>query len=144
MRFDDNLDFRLDFRRFAASPLGTGLLLALVGLTVWVGLSVLGGIMLPEPGFRLREAWDTSSYFYAGLPVMAAAVALAAFLRPDRAWRWPLWLVTGHQVGVMLVGLGMQSAASLLILTILLAIMLAAIFTVPALLGALAARQLAR
>jgi hypothetical protein len=42
----------------------------------------------------------------------------------------------------MLVGLGMQSAPSLLILTIILAILLAAFFAIPAMLGAMAARVL--
>jgi len=74
---------------------------------------------------------------------MALAVAIAAFLKLERVWRWPLWLVGGHQLGVMLVGLGMQSAPSLLILTIILAILLAAGFAVPAMLGAMAARALA-
>ena len=133
----------IDLRRFAGSPVGTGALLAATGLIVWTGLSIWGGLAPTEIEFRLREAWDTSAYFYVGLPIMALAVAIAAFLRPERVWRWPLWLVGGHQLGVMLVGLGMQSAPSLLILTIILAILLAAGFAVPAMLGAMAARALA-
>jgi hypothetical protein len=116
--------------------------LAAMGLFVWIGLSVWAGIAA-EDGFRLREAWDSSAYFYLGVPMMALAVAAAAFLRPQRAWRWPIWLVAGHQAGVMIVGLGMQSGLSLVILTIILAILLAALFAVPAFLGAIAARHLA-
>ena len=74
---------------------------------------------------------------------MALAVGFAAFMRPERAWRWPLWLVAGHQTGVLLVGLGMQSGLSLIILTLILAVLLAAFFFVPALLGSMAARWLA-
>ncbi len=131
-----------EFRRFAASEAGVGILLAATGLITWTGLSVWGGFAPDEPAFRLREAWDILAYFYVGVPIMALAVAIAAFLKPHRVWRWPIWLVAGHQIGVMLVGLGMQSAPSLLILTIILAILLAAGFAIPAMLGAMAARAL--
>ncbi|MGH6925446.1 MAG: hypothetical protein ACRED5_17090 [Propylenella sp.] len=126
------------------SDTGIGVVLATIGLVTWIGLSVWGGLAASELGFRLREAWDIPTYFYVGLPVMAAAVAIAAFVSPERLWRWPLWLVGGHQLGVMLVGLGMQSTPSLLMLTIILAILLAAFFAIPAMLGAMAARALAQ
>ena len=129
------------FRQVAGSPLGTGILLAATGLITWVGLSIWGGIA-GDGAFRLREAWDLSAYLYVGMPVMALAVAFAAFVRPERVWRWPLWLVGGHQVGVLVTGIGMQSAPSLLILTIVLAVLLAAGFTIPAMLGAMAARAM--
>jgi hypothetical protein len=130
-------------RRFATAEAGIGIVLAATGLITWIGLSVWGGLAASDMGFRLREAWDISAYFYVGLPIMAAAVAIAAFVSPERVWRWPLWLVGGHQLGVMLVGLGMQSVPSLLILTIVLAVLLAAFFAVPAMIGAMAARALA-
>lgn len=116
-------------------------MLAFTGLAVWTLLSILGGLV-DEAGFRLREAWDTPAYFYAGIPVMALAVAGAAFIRPRRAWRWPLWLVGGHQAGVLAFGLGMQSGFSLILLTAILAVLLAALFAVPALVGATVARRL--
>ena len=127
---------------FAATPARSGILLAGLGLLVWIGLSVWAGLSSTEFGFRLREAWDTPAYFYVGLPLMAAAVTAAAFFRPERAWRWPLCLVAGHQLGVVLIGLGMQSDLSLFILTLILSIMLAAFFAIPAMLGSLAARRL--
>ena len=139
MRF---LDDRAAFRRSGISPKAAGLLLAATGLAVWIGLSIWGG-MGGEAGFRLREAWDTPAYFYVGLPLMAAAVALAAYHMPQRIWRWPLWLVAGHQLGVVLVGLGMQSGLSLVILTMVLAVLLATFFAIPALVGSLVARRLA-
>ena len=131
-----------DLGRLAISPPGMGFLLAAIGLIVWTALSVGAGFGAPEGGFRLREAWDSSAYFYVGIPVMALAVAAAAFVRPRRAWRWPLWLVGGHQAGVLLVGLGMQSGFSLILLTLILAILLAAFFSIPALIGSMAARRL--
>ncbi|HEX9904864.1 MAG TPA: hypothetical protein VGA77_07865 [Propylenella sp.] len=131
-----------EYRRLLASPVGIGVMLAATGLIVWIGLSVWGGLGTAETGFRLREAWDTAAYFYLGVPVMALAVSLASFVDPYRVWRWPLWLVAGHQVGVLLVGLGIQSGLSLILLTIILAVLLAVLFTIPALLASLAARAL--
>ena len=129
-------------KRLAATPAVAGIVLAALGLVVWTGLSVWAGFATTELSFRLREAWDTPAYFYVGLPLMVSAVAIAGFIRPERAWRWPLWLVAGHQAGVLLVGLGMQSELSLLILTLMLAIILTGFFAIPAMLAALAARRL--
>lgn len=127
-------------RRFGGSS-ATGWCLAATGLVVWTGLSFFGG-MGSDTGFRLREAWDNAAYFYVGIPIMVAAVGAAAFHMPERVWRWPLWLVGGHQAGVLLVGLGMQSGLSLILLTIILAIMLVIVFLIPALIGSMAARRL--
>lgn len=127
---------------FRTPSIRMGLLLAATGLFVWIGLSIWAGIAVSDGPFRLREGWDSAAYFYLGIPIMALAVMAAAFLRPDRAWRWPLWLVGGHQIGVMLLGLGMQSGLSLIILTAILAVLLAALFAIPALIGSLAARAL--
>lgn len=129
--------------QFVETPAGTGILLAALGLAIWVGLSVASGFGGDEPGFRMREAWDTSAYFYVGAPLMALSMMAAGLLRPQRAWRWPLWLVAGHQIGVMLVGLGMQSVPSLLLLTIMLGVMLTALLSIPALAGATIGRMLA-
>jgi len=131
------------FRQFLASPYGPGILLAATGLITWIGLSIWSGFAGPEDGFRLHGAWDAPAYFYLGVPIMALAVAAAAFLRPERAWRWALWLVGGHQLGVLAVGVGMQSGMSLLLLTIIFAVLLAVGFAIPAMLGAMAARALA-
>ena len=129
--------------RSALTPVGLGVFVATLGFVTWTALSIIGGLVSDESAFRLREAWDTAAYFYVGIPLMALAVGLAAFARPQRAWRWPLWLVAGHQIGVLLVGLGMQSGLSLILLTLILAVLLTAFFFVPALIGAMAARWLA-
>lgn len=135
---------RLDgFIRFASTPVGLGILVAALGFVMWTGLSVFGGLSSDGSAFRLREAWDTAAYFYVGIPAMALAVGVAAFLQPERAWRWPLWLVAGHQTGVLVVGLGMQSGLSLILLTLILAVLLTAFFCVPALIGATVARWMA-
>lgn len=123
-----------EFQRIAASPAASGPALALTGLLVWIGFSTLSGF---------GEAWDTEAYLYLGVPVMALAVAAAGFLHPERPWRWALWLVGGHQMGMLLLGLGMQSGLSLLILTAALGALLAVGFALPAFAGAEAARRLA-
>lgn len=132
-----------ELRRFAGSPYGIGVLLAATGLTTWASMSIWGGFTVDEAGFRLSEAWDVPAYFYVGVPIMALAVALAAFVRPERPWRWPVWLVGGHQLGVLAFGLGMQSGLSLLLLAIILGIMLTVGFAIPAMVGAMAAKALA-
>ena len=122
----------LTFRNLLAAPLVTGPALALIGLAVWTGLSAFSGY---------SEAWEMPAYFYFGLPLMMTAVYVASYQMPRRIWRWPLWLVGGHQIGVCMSGLGMQSGLSLLILLLALAILLAALFSVPAMLGSMMARR---
>ena len=131
-----------DLRRLAWSPRGMAVILGLFGFTVWIGLSLLVGATA-EIGSGAREAWDSGLYFYLGVPLMALAVGFAAFMRPSRPWRWPLALVAGHQLGVLVLGLGMQSALSLILLTLVLAVLLSALFAIPALIGALARLYLA-
>ncbi len=122
------------------SPGLVGPLLATIGFVTWMSLSAVGGLQQGAEGapFRLREAWDTTAYFVVGLPMMAFCVGLAGFAMPERFWKWPLWLVGGHQAGVLLAGLGMQSGVSLLILTMILSVLLATFFEIPALVGAIA------
>jgi hypothetical protein len=131
------------FLRSATSPVGLAVFAATLGFVMWTALSIIGGLVSDEPAFRLREAWDTSAYFYLGVPLMALGVGIAGFISPKQAWRWPLWLVAGHQAGVLLVGLGMQSGLSLILLTAILAILMTVFFFIPALIGAMAAKWLA-
>jgi hypothetical protein len=122
-----------NFRDFLAAPLITGPALAFIGFGIWIGISALGGS---------REAWDMPAYFYAGFPLMAGSVAVASYHMPRRIWRWPTWLVGGHQAGVFAIGLGMQSGLSLIILLLALAVLLAALFAIPAVIGCQLARRL--
>ena len=92
------------------------------GFGVWVALS-LGGE-------RIVEAWDTNAYFDVGIWVMALAVAVAGFVAPRRVWRWSLWMVAGHVLGIIAVhppgmGLGLLPLAILIMylpMTVLLVI----------------------
>ena len=129
-------------RWLVAGPIQTAIVLGGFGFGVWIALSIIGGLNSDEATFRIREAWDTAAYFYFGLPLMAVAVAIAGFIKPNRVWRWPLALVTGHMAGVLVLGLGMQSGFSLILLTLILAILLCVLFAVPAAIGAMASRKL--
>ncbi len=129
--------------RSPAASLCLGPALAVTGFLVWTVLSILGGASPFETSLRLRETWDMTLYLYAGVPIMVLAVLAAAFLRPQQALYWPIWLVAGHQTGVFMLGLGKQSGLSLVILTMALGMLLAVGFAVPALAGANAARRLA-
>jgi hypothetical protein len=129
-------------RRPVSGPIQTAIVLGGFGFGVWIALSIIGGLASDEGGFKLREAWDTAAYFYLGLPLMALAVAIAGFIKPNRVWRWPLALVAGHMAGVLVLGLGMQSGLSLILLTLILAVLLCVFFAVPAALGAMASRKL--
>ena len=131
-----------DLWRFGWSPRGMASILASVGFLIWISLSVWSGATA-EFGLGLNAAWDTGAYYYFGVPLMALAVGFAAFVRPSRPWRWPLALVGGHQLGVLLVGLGMQSLVSLILLTLVLAVLLSVLFTIPALIGAVTRLYLA-
>ena len=126
-------------RADVSEPLA-GIGLAAAGLAVWTLFSAFSGRRELD-GFRLGEAWDGMSYFAIGLPFMAACVAFAAYRSPRRPLRWPLWMVAGHQLGVMFGGLGLQSGLSRLILTIALAMLLAVMFAGPALFGSMLARN---
>ncbi len=127
--------------RLVGSPYGIGALLAATGLITWTSVSLWGGVSAGG-GLDMRQAWETPAYFYFGLPVMVAAVAAAAFLFPDRPWRWALWLACGHQLGVFFLGIGMQSGLSLVLVTAILGVMLAVGFAVPAMLGAMLGRAM--
>lgn len=132
-----------EIRSPAAASLCLGLTLAVTGFLVWTALAILGGASPFETSLRLHETWDMTPYLYAGVPIMVIVVLVAAFLRPDQALLWPLWLVAGHQTGVFLIGLGKQSGLSLVILTLALGMLLAVGFAVPALASANVSRRLA-
>ena len=130
-----------EFLRLVWSPNGIGALLATTGLITWTSVSLWSGVSAGA-GLDMHEAWQTPAYFYIGVPIMALAVAAAAFLMPDRPWRWALWLAGGHQLGLLVLGVGMQSGLSLVLATLILGILLAVGFVVPAMLGAMVGRAM--
>lgn len=67
----------------------------LVGLLVWVGVSIYSGE---------EEAWDSYAFFIVGLPAMMLASAVAGYIEPRRAWRWGLGAVCLQPVALLLSG----------------------------------------
>jgi hypothetical protein len=67
----------------------------LVGLLVWVGVSIYSGE---------EEAWDSNAFFIIGLPTMMLASAVAGYIEPNRAWRWGLGAVCLQPVALLLSG----------------------------------------
>jgi hypothetical protein len=119
------------------APVLTATLLATFGLLAWMGISIWGGVSAMGPGqpFQLREAWDIGSYFWLALPAMMLAAGVAGYLVPERVWRWPAWLMAGHLVGIVLVGVARGSGLGLLPFAIVLLALLVLLFWLPALLG---------
>lgn len=74
-------------------------LAAIAGFAVWtfIALSSAGE---PDGHLIVREAWDVPAYWSVGVPLLAAAAAIAGFLSPVRVWRWALWAVAGHAAGM--------------------------------------------
>jgi hypothetical protein len=78
---------RGDYAAYAASALG--------GLVVCLAISAATG---------RREAWDSSVYFTAGIPVMVVAILVISYLRPRAPWRWALSMAVGQSVALLLGG----------------------------------------
>ena len=51
----------------------------MIGVLTWGAISTISD---------RREAWDSSSYFSVGMPVVCAASAILGFIEPQKAWRW--------------------------------------------------------
>jgi hypothetical protein len=80
-----------------------GLLLALIGFTVWTAFSVLPGLTQSSAPFRVREAWDTALFWRLGVPLMLLAQAgVGAVVRDRFVWQ-PLWTIGGLFVGLLAV-----------------------------------------
>ncbi len=72
------------------------------GAGVWILIMKVSG--------EKHEAWDSSLYFSAGIPMMCVISLLFGYLKPERAWRWGvmpivgqcLWLLISQRIGNML------------------------------------------
>jgi len=79
----------------------------------WVGSLVLAGagfmtwavysLPLLTGRASIREAWDDSSYWSVGLPVLLALVATAGALTQARPWMLAAATVGGHFLGILVI-----------------------------------------
>jgi hypothetical protein len=61
----------------------------LSGLGVCVAITIITG---------RKEAWDSSVYFFVGVPIMCALIFVISYLFPTRAWRWTLSMAVGQSL----------------------------------------------
>ena len=73
-------------------PLG---LAAIAGLAVWLAVAFISG---------RREAWDSSLYFVAGIPVLCAIAFALGWRFPARAWLLALAIAFGQSIGLLFSG----------------------------------------
>lgn len=99
----------------------------ILGMTVWIAVSALSG---------RREAWDSSLYFSAGMPIICGGSMALAFFEPARFWRWGVVPFAGQFVWMLV----SQGPGNLLPL----GIVAFGIFSLPAVLAARAGAFLAR
>jgi hypothetical protein len=122
------------------------LALLTVGFVVWILFALLPGFEGYAAGKppRIREAWDTTSYFTIGLPIMFAAQVVVAYFEPVKPWRGPLWLLGGHALGIALVHPAGMSIGLLPLTIVFVGVPLFLLFLLAAFLGLGIARVLGR
>lgn len=115
-------------------------IMACTGFAAWTGVSLADALLRTgaDGEFHMREAWDTELYVYAGLPFLMLAAAIAGFLMPRQAWRWPLWLIAGQVVGLLLYAVP-QGGLVLLPLGLVLFTAATILLLIPAYIGVLGA-----
>jgi len=68
---------------------------ALAGFAVCLAITIATG---------RKEAWDSSLYFVAGIPVMCALVLPIAWAWPTGAWRWAAGMALGQSIALLMGG----------------------------------------
>ena len=121
----------------------TLLIIGFLGWTVFALLPGLEGYTAGRP-LRIREAWDTTPYFVAGLPVMFIAQAVVAYFDPAKPLRAPLWLLGGHALGIALVHPANTSLGLLPLAILFVGVPLYILFVLAAFIGSGIARSLGR
>jgi phosphatidylserine synthase len=63
----------------------------LSGLGVCLAITIITG---------RKEAWDSSVYFFVGVPIMCALIFVISYLFPTHAWRWTLSMAVGQSLAI--------------------------------------------
>ena len=97
-----------------------GLMMALIGFAVWTLFSLWPWLMNSHAPFRIREAWDTTLFWHAGIPLMLLAQFAGGALSEGRIYWQPFGMLCGFFAGVALVhpsgdGFGMLPFALIMI-----------------------------
>jgi len=80
-----------------------GLVLALIGFSVWTLFSLWPWLTQSAAPFRIREAWDTGLFWRVGVPLMLLAQAAGGALSDGKLLVQPVWMLGGFLAGVVLV-----------------------------------------
>lgn len=81
-------------------PVLIGLLLLLSGFLVWTVFSLLP-VLGHDASSRIREAWDTAPFWYAGVTAIMLAQAVAGVLMGGGLLQQPLWSLGGMFVAII-------------------------------------------
>ena len=65
------------------------------GLVAWLAVGFVAG---------KKEAWDSSLYFVAAIPVMCVIAFAIAWRFPVRAWLWAFGIALGQSIGLLFAG----------------------------------------
>jgi hypothetical protein len=83
-------------------PALIGLLLLVLGFAVWTLFSLLPALG-HGPSSRVREAWDTPAFWYAGATAMLAGQLVGGVVMGGSLFRQPLWSLVGLFAGIVAV-----------------------------------------
>jgi len=115
--------------RFLSFP---GLLLAAEAFAIWAFFSAM---LLLSGHARIREAWDTRSYWVIGVPLLVLSLAAAGYASKDEPWKLALWTVAGHFLGVLLVSKRGTDLGLLPLALVLIGLPAFGVFTLAAFIG---------
>jgi hypothetical protein len=104
---------------------------AAIGAATWFYVSQVG---------HRREAWDDPAYFTIALPLIAGAAAVVSFFVPEKPWRWAM-IPFGAQA---LVTFFQNPTANLMPLGLIVFAIFGALCAIPAAIGAMIGRRVAR
>jgi len=83
-------------------PVLVSLFLLALGFMVWTLFSLLPALGHAPPS-RIREAWDTSLFWYAGVTVVLIAQFLGGVVMGGGLFRQPIWSLAGLFIGIIAV-----------------------------------------
>jgi len=71
------------------------ILSALAGFVVCFAVSLITG---------RKEAWDSSYYFFIGLPLMCVLIFAISYRWPEKTWRWAFSMAVGQALAMAIAG----------------------------------------
>jgi hypothetical protein len=85
------------------------------------------------------EAWDGPLWWFVTVPVLTITSGVLGYLTPERVWRWPLWIIAGELVAILLTSGGNIGLLPLAVILVFLPLGIG--FTIVAVIGGLVAHR---